>query len=105
MTFPQNPSQYCDLDDYLQRELEKLQQEEEAECSVTPSASPVSVAEDAASKPQHKNKPSAKHKENKKIFTCTFGDCRKHYVKSSHLKVKYMQRKVQSTKVQNKPFW
>ena len=98
MTFPQNPSQYCDLDDYLQRELEKLQQEEEADSAgVTPSASPVSVAEDAASKPQHKHKPSAKHKENKKIFTCTFGDCRKHYVKSSHLKVKYIQRKIQST--------
>jgi len=105
-------SQYCDLDDYLQRELEKLQQEEKKECdaknnvnrrdktNVNPNpstpptvhegkgqASPINIANVKATRRQKpKTKSSQSYKENKKTFTCTFKDCRKNYVKSSHLK-------------------
>ena len=113
--FQGQDSQYCDLDDYLQRELEKLQQEEKKECDAknnvnirdktnvntvpisSPTvhegkgqASPINMANVKATRRQKpKTKSSQSYKENKKTFTCTFKDCRKNYVKSSHLKVKY----------------
>merc|ERR550519_2514518 len=94
-------SQYCDLDDYLQRELEKLQQEPSSECGEQNLANrddkgsydqgrPLSAdglaGGEKKTKVKTKSASASACKENKKIFTCTFDGCRKHYVKSSHLK-------------------
>ena len=118
--FQSQDSQYCDLDEYLQRELEKLQNEENKECeeknnvnirgktnvksipiSTPPAlhegkghASHVNIANGKANvKSNQKQNPvsgsSQPYKENKKKFTCTFQNCRKNYVKSSHLKVNF----------------
>ena len=92
------------MDDYLQRELEKLQQEEEKECEsknivnnrdkvVSPGheqSTPITDGNNGKSivrKQKTKAKSGQSSKENKKTFTCTFNNCRKNYVKSSHLKV------------------
>ena len=117
-------SQYSDLDYYLQREIEKLQDEENRECeeknnvnirdktkviSIPISTQPaihegkgheshVNIANVKANgkanvKANQKQNPvtgsSQPYKENKKKFTCTFKNCRKNYVKSSHLKVNF----------------
>ena len=102
LSCPQNNSQYCDLDDYLQRELEKLQQEEKEESEnkkvdvnitdKSPSGhrSPISPTSPSpnAKRQKLKTKSSSTYKDsNKKTFTCTFDGCTKNYVKSSHLKV------------------
>jgi len=94
----QSDPQYCDLDAYLQRELEKLQQEEKKECE---SKNIVNAKDKSIQQGQpqpisgvnnhkkQKAKTKAGHsviKGNKKTFTCTFNGCRKNYVKSSHLK-------------------
>lgn len=98
----QAETQYCDLDDYLQRELEKLQQEPNSECGEQNLANRddkgsydqgQTLSGDSLAGGEKKTKVKTKSasasacKENKKIFTCTFDGCRKHYVKSSHLKV------------------
>ena len=110
MACPQNNSQYCDLDDYLQRELEKLQQEQKEKSEnkkvdvniigkapsgqrspiSSPFPSPSHYVTSASAKRQKlKTKSSSTYKDsNKKTFTCTFDGCTKNYVKSSHLKVK-----------------
>ena len=112
LAFQQSISQYCDLDEYLQKELEKLQQEEKEECenkkacvnirdkSPSGQRSPISVTSPNTSptpgphvtnarRQKLKTKSSSSYKDsNKKTFTCTFNGCTKNYVKSSHLKVK-----------------
>ena len=103
MSCPQNNSQYCDLDDYLQRELEKLQQEEKEESEnkkvdvnitdKSPSGHRSTITSTSpspnAKRQKLKTKSSSTYKDsNKKTFTCTFDGCTKNYVKSSHLKVK-----------------
>ena len=103
MSCPQNNSQYCDLDDYLQRELEKLQQEEKEESEnkkvdvnitdKSPSGQRSTITSTSpspnAKRQKLKTKSSSTYKDsNKKTFTCTFDGCTKNYVKSSHLKVK-----------------
>ena len=100
MALFQSDPQYCDLDAYLQRELEKLQQEEKKECE---SKNIVNAKDKSIQQGQpqpiigvnnhkkQKAKTKAGHsviKGNKKTFTCTFNGCRKNYVKSSHLKVR-----------------
>ena len=105
LSCPQNNSQYCDLDDYLQRELEKLQQEEKEESEnkkvdvnitdKSPSGhrSPISPTSPSpnAKRQKLKTKSSSTYKDsNKKTFTCTFDGCTKNYVKSSHLKVQVL---------------
>ena len=110
---PQNNSQYCDLDDYLQRELEKLQQEQKEESEnkkvdvnitdkdpsgqrspiSSPSPSPGHCVTSPASvhRQKLKTKSVSTYKDSsKKTFTCTFDGCTKNYVKSSHLKVKIL---------------
>jgi len=86
-------SQYCDLDDYLQQELEKLQQEAAEECEQSKDSLDQATPEGPGDsklggdkKAKTKSSPAAAYKENKKVFTCTFDGCAKHYVKSSHLK-------------------
>ena len=105
LSCPQNNSQYCDLDDYLQRELEKLQQEEKEESenkkvdvnitdkSLSGHRSPISPTSPSpnAKRQKLKTKSSSTYKDsNKKTFTCTFDGCTKNYVKSSHLKVQVL---------------
>ena len=133
-------SQCIDLDDYLQRELEKLQYEENKECEEkksvnirdktkvisipisTPSAmyegkghaSHVNITNvkdngKANVKANQKQNPvtrsSQPYKENKKKFTCTFQNCRKNYVKSSHLKVIFKKLYKQLTTFAKKIFY
>ena len=108
MSCPQNNSQYCDLDDYLQRELEKLQQEEKEESEnkkvdvnitdKSPSGQRSTITSTSpspnAKRQKLKTKSSSTYKDsNKKTFTCTFDGCTKNYVKSSHLKVKIVSVK------------
>ena len=85
------------MDDHLHRELEKIQQDEEEEY-LTPKI--TSEVGQNTSSPDVINGKSDKKKEIfslgykksfKKYYPCTFVGCGKKYIKSSHLKVKWVK--------------